>query len=139
MRKVNKKKHLTILKSYAQSTLLSKWSRRVRVRDNNTCYMCGQSRKKKKRGGVPLVLQAHHIYPKYLFPWKMFDLNNGITLCFRCHRMVLHFSYILKSWLRYCSMFRQYVRRKRIKQFNAKYDLYKEKRRDKKRQKRRSS
>ncbi len=30
-------------------------------------------------------IAAHHIYPKRNFPNLQFDINNGITLCKKCH------------------------------------------------------
>jgi len=106
------------------ATKLAKWSRRGRVRDKSTCLMCGRKRKKKKAGRKPLNIQFHHIYPKYLFPWKMFELSNGVTLCFRCHRRVVHFSYLKKSWLRFAVMFRQYNRRKAIRAFSKMFAFH---------------
>lgn len=35
-------------------------------------------------------LEAHHIRPKAIFPEKAYDLGNGIALCWRCHRHVVH-------------------------------------------------
>ena len=53
------------------------WRFNIYKRDNFTCKMCGN----KKSG----ILNAHHIYPKRDFPEKVFDINNGITLCSSCH------------------------------------------------------
>lgn len=33
-------------------------------------------------------IQAHHIKPKYQHPEKIFETNNGITLCWGCHNKV---------------------------------------------------
>ena len=53
------------------------WRRSVFERDNWTCQKCN------KRGSN---LHAHHIEPKSKTPEKVFDLQNGITLCASCHR-----------------------------------------------------
>lgn len=57
--------------------ILRRWSLKIRKRDNYTCQICGETNKK--------YLEAHHIKEKALFPEVQFDLNNGITLCIKCH------------------------------------------------------
>lgn len=54
-----------------------KWRKNVFERDNYTCQECGVL------GGY---LQADHIKPFALFPKIRFDINNGRTLCLKCHR-----------------------------------------------------
>jgi hypothetical protein len=56
------------------------WSLIVRNRDNYTCRMCGT---KTKSG------EAHHIIGRdnKALRW---DIDNGITLCFYCHRYKIH-------------------------------------------------
>jgi len=39
----------------------------------NTC-ICGEP-----------AVQAHHFYPKGLYPALRYDLDNGIPICLRCH------------------------------------------------------
>jgi 5-methylcytosine-specific restriction endonuclease McrA len=51
------------------------WSREVRMADNYRCVYCGTSRR----------LSAHHIFHKSKYPGLMFNLNNGILLCIKCH------------------------------------------------------
>ena len=55
---------------------LKEWSMLVRKRDNNTCQMCGN------KG----LVHAHHILPRTIKEYCL-DLDNGITLCFSCHKM----------------------------------------------------
>ena len=51
------------------------WSRSIKKLDNNMCKICDSTEK----------LHAHHLFPKALFPEMALDINNGITLCNKCH------------------------------------------------------
>lgn len=53
------------------------WRKAVFKRDDYTCVWCGQ------RGGK---LQADYIKPFALFPELRFAIDNGRTLCQRCHK-----------------------------------------------------
>lgn len=55
------------------------WRRSVFDRDNYTCVNCGHV------GGR---LAADHIKPWALFPALRFELSNGRTLCWPCHRRI---------------------------------------------------
>lgn len=66
-------------KERRQTTKYHAWRDAVFERDNYTCAICGQ------RGGT---LNAHHIRPFKKFPKLQTDLDNGITLCEKCHRKV---------------------------------------------------
>ena len=52
------------------------WSKACKVRDNFTCQLC------EKRG---VELNSHHknSWDKYIN--QRYDLENSITLCFKCH------------------------------------------------------
>ena len=52
-----------------------KWRRDVLERDNFTCQHCGS----------PKRLQAHHIKEWAKFPKLRYKVENGLTLCTKCH------------------------------------------------------
>ncbi len=51
------------------------WRKQVKERDNNTCRICSNNKK----------LTAHHIIEAKDNPNLRFEINNGITLCEKCH------------------------------------------------------
>ena len=53
------------------------WRMTIFRRDWFTCQECGNKKSS--------ILQAHHIVPIRKDISKIFDVNNGITLCKSCH------------------------------------------------------
>lgn len=58
------------------------WKNRVLERDKRKCLTCGR-RQNKAKG---ISLEVDHILPFLLHPDKIFDVENGRTLCSQCHR-----------------------------------------------------
>lgn len=57
------------------SARLRQWSLNVRARDGYVCMSCSSSK----------VTHAHHMVSKYYRPQYAYTIDNGITLCKRCH------------------------------------------------------
>ena len=69
---------MTFNKTRAKHNLLALWGKVIRARDKK-CQWCGRKEGK---------LDGHHIISKSRCSYSgMFDLNNGVCLCFRCHRI----------------------------------------------------
>ena len=61
------------------SARATSWRNAVFKRDRYTCQICGTI------GGK---LNAHHIKPWAKFPEERYNIENGITLCRKCHKAV---------------------------------------------------
>lgn len=57
------------------------WREEVFKRDDWTCQDC----KKRSRTNNYVYIQAHHIKPFSIFPELRFEIDNGVTLCKKCH------------------------------------------------------
>ena len=60
------------------------WRIAVFLRDNKTCVQCGVH----YRHGYTEI-EADHIRPRSLFPELTLDINNGRTLCRKCHKKTI--------------------------------------------------
>lgn len=58
------------------------WRKSVFGRDLYTCQKCGSKQGKNKQS---VCLNAHHIFNYKDYPDKRIELENGITLCDKCH------------------------------------------------------
>lgn len=54
------------------------WRKQVYLRDGYRCKMPGCH-------STSRDIAAHHIYPKKKYPEKKYDIQNGISLCRKCH------------------------------------------------------
>ena len=63
------------MKSMEFSYALQSWSKTIKKLDNYMCKNCDSTEN----------LNAHHIMPKADFPELSLDLDNGVTLCDKCH------------------------------------------------------
>lgn len=66
-----------LLKKMRGWKIFQEWRASVLERDNFTCKWCDKWCKK---------TEIHHIIPIKDDLTKIFDINNGITLCYECHR-----------------------------------------------------
>ena len=127
---------------------LARWSVLIRERDEMVCFMCERRCLKRKEirtahstrkhrtstqgyflhvpghGWISeddvngLLGEAHHIKVKVVHPEFAYDLDNGVTLCWRCHRDVVHSTRLL--WKVYRSIFVRAMRRVANRKFNEK-------------------
>jgi 5-methylcytosine-specific restriction endonuclease McrA len=59
----------------------TQWRKVVFTRDGYTCQKCGDQ----GGHGHRVILNAHHIKHWAKHPELRYDINNGITLCKKCH------------------------------------------------------
>lgn len=57
------------------------WQQKVYIKYRWTCRLCGIHCQKRE-------IVAHHIYPFDNFEKKRFDVQNGIVLCRKCHKLL---------------------------------------------------
>jgi len=60
-----------------------KWRSDVFTRDNWTCQTCG----KRSQIGEKVYLEAHHVKGWAKYKKLRYDVENGVTLCYECHRL----------------------------------------------------
>lgn len=86
----------TINKQVRSYCKVRDWTRSIFERDNFTCQTCGA----RNGNGTNVILEAHHkkqlsdiigdlSFEEAIVLLDLYDLNNGITLCRKCH-MKLH-------------------------------------------------
>ena len=65
-----------LVRGIRRSPEFHQWRKAVLRRDNYTCRDCGATGE----------LNAHHILSLIDYPDRVFDINNGLTLCAKCHK-----------------------------------------------------
>ena len=81
----------------------SDWRKAVYERDSYTCVVCGDN-----EGGN---LQAHHLNGYADFPQQRLDVDNGVTLCNKCHKKYhTQFSYFHSRKEDFYKFLKQYDR-----------------------------
>jgi len=68
----------------ASTRKYKEWRTKVFTRDNWTCQNCG----KRSKAGEPVYLEAHHIKSWAKYPELRYKVDNGITLCRECHKLI---------------------------------------------------
>lgn len=71
-------------KTERASSEMKIWRESVFERDNFTCQICSV----RSRQGYRVTLNAHHIKKFSRHPKLWHEINNGITLCLKCHRLI---------------------------------------------------
>lgn len=69
-------------KKIRSSRRLARWRKAVFERDDYTCVWCGA----RNGNGKAVLLQADHIKSFSSHPALRFEISNGRTLCFPCHK-----------------------------------------------------
>ena len=59
------------------------WREAIIKRDNNKCQLC----RKDLSSCNPIARQVHHLLDKRNFKELITNIDNGILLCYRCHRV----------------------------------------------------
>lgn len=75
---LKKRENRKLKRDYKQA--LKEFKEFCLLRDNYTCQVCRKSMKNDKS-----KCQVHHIIPKTYKEYST-DVNNGIVLCYRCHK-----------------------------------------------------
>ena len=92
---------------------LSDWAEQVINRDNN-CVLCGSKHD----------LEAHHVFKVNEYDDAYLDLNNGITLCNKCH-LLYHEKYGLNCSLKNLLEFKSDVFNPSLAKLKKKYEFVK--------------
>lgn len=73
-------------RNYSEDGILNDWRKAVFERDGYCCQICHDSNHRGR--GESITLNAHHIKSWKDYPEERFNIDNGITLCRKCHLWV---------------------------------------------------
>lgn len=97
---------LKYIKEEENRSAHTRWAKAVYKKYNYTCFRCGY-----EAGDGDMAIEAHHIYHREHYPRMAYRLDNGVCLCFACHRGNNGYSYhsmhpkskggekVFKKWL----------------------------------------
>lgn len=83
------------------------WKIVIKERDNYTCQICKNNVRNKKHN-----CHAHHILDKKNYKGLSLDIINGITLCYRDHKVGKHSPHMNALW------FYKWLKENKTEQFN---------------------
>ena len=63
------------MNSNEYSWAIQSWSKTIKKRDRRKCKICNSAKN----------INAHHIFQKNIYPQLSLNINNGVTLCKKCH------------------------------------------------------
>lgn len=89
-------KNYTERKNFMSSVEYKEWRRKVFERDKFVCVHCGL----KNGDGKTIKFNADHIKPYYLFPDLRLSIENGRTLCEKCHKATPTFAGRMRKFMK---------------------------------------
>lgn len=84
---MRKQKDISIKQDKRYNRDYNKWRKSVLKRDNYTCQECEAKDN----------LEVHHIKPLKFYPELYIEIDNGLTLCNKCHRKTDSYGYKVLS------------------------------------------
>lgn len=85
---------------YENTTELKQWRQAIYDKYNRTCVICGQKHNSQN------IIEAHHLWGYFDFPDKIYDVENGVTLCKHHHRQ---FHWLYKDQVITPDLFQEYI------------------------------
>jgi hypothetical protein len=80
-------------KCIRNSAAFREWRNAIFNRDDYTCQQCGA----RSKAGQPITIYPHHIKSFTYYPELRFDINNGLTVCGECHKLLTAWQILSKE------------------------------------------